>query len=364
MQGIDTAAQKNVDPDSLRDFIARALGAVGLAPQDAAKVGELMVLADLRGADAHGVFRLPQYVKRIGAGGINVDPRISVVREDGNTALVDGDNAMGHLVVSFAADRAVEMARRHGVAWMGIRRGNHAGPGSLYAMRPTASGMIGIYCAIGNANHMAPWGGVERLLSTNPIAIAVPTKRRPLLVLDMATSVVSYGTVKERAKRGQGLEEGWMIDAQGEPLVDSSRAEEGLLLPSGGYKGYGLSLMITVLAGVLNGAAVGREVVDFNHDDVTPTNTGQAIAAIDVSRFSELDAFESNVDALIDELKASRTMPGVDEVRVPGERAHSIFEERSRTGIPLSDKIRNELEGVARELGIEGLQAGSEQLSP
>lgn len=315
-----------------------------------------MVLADLRGADAHGVFRLRQYVQRIQAGGINVDPRIAVVRQAGNTALVDGDNAMGHLVVSFAADRAVEMAQRNGVAWVGIRNGNHAGPGSLYATRPTRSGMIGIYCAIGNANHMAPWGGVERLLSTNPIAIAVPTGSRPLLVLDMATSVVSYGTVKERAKRGEALPEGWMIDPQGEPLTDASRADEGMLLPSGGYKGYGLSLMVTVLAGVLNGAAVGRDVVDFNHDDVTPTNTGQAIAALDVSRFCEPDEFERSVDALIDELKASRTMPGVDEVRMPGERADRIFEERKRTGIPLSPRVRQELKELAASLEVEGLE--------
>jgi L-2-hydroxycarboxylate dehydrogenase (NAD+) len=357
LTSIEAAAKKPIDPESLRAFVARVLGAVGVAEDEATKVARLMVTADLRGADGHGVFRLPQYVRRIRAGGINVRSQIKVVREAEATVLVDGDNAIGHLVVSFAADRAIEMANRGGVAWVGIRRGNHAGPGSLYAMMPLRSDQIGIYVAIGNANHMAPWGGVERLLSTNPIAIAIPCGDRAPLVLDMATSVVSYGTVKRYAKRGEPMPEGWMIDEQGEPLTDASRADEGLLLPAGDYKGYGLSLMITVLTGVLNGAAIGREVVDFNHDDVTPTNTGQAIAAIDVSRFCDVDEFKARVDAFIDELKASRTLPDVEEVRLPGERAHRTLEERSRAGIPLAEPLWGELEELGRTLGIRGLEA-------
>lgn len=344
-----------VDPESLRAFVSRVLHAVGLADEEANKVAGLMVTADLRGADGHGVFRLPQYVRRIRAGGINVRPTIEVVRESGNTALVDGDNAIGHLVVSFAAERAIEMAARAGVGWVGVRGGNHSGPGSLYAMLPLESEQIGIYLAIGNANHMAPWGGVERLLSTNPIAIAIPNEGGPPLVFDMATSVVSYGTVKRYAKQGKPLPEGWMIDERGQPLTDAGRADSGLLLPAGGYKGYGLSLMVTVLAGLLNGAAVGQDVVDFNHDDATPTNTGQAIAALDIARFCDPDAFKAHVAAFTDQLKGSRTLAEVNEIRLPGERAHRTLVERSRSGVPLTERLREELDELAGSLGVRAL---------
>ena len=133
--------------------------------------------------------------------------------------------------------------------------------------------MIGIYLAVGSANHMPPWGGVELLLSTNPIAFAIPAFEEPPIVLDIATSVAAYGKVKTKAQRGEVMPEGWMIDSFGKPLTDPKRAEEGFLLPIGGYKGYGLALGFGLLAGTLNDAAFGRDVIDFNKDDTTPTNT-------------------------------------------------------------------------------------------
>src|SRR6266849_2930316 len=159
---------------ALHGFIARVLESVGLPQRDAHCVAALMAEADARGADGHGVFRLPQYVKRIQSGGINVRPEIRVIREAAASALVDGDNAMGHLVMSRVARIAVEKAQTAGVAWVGARNSNHAGPAMLYARMPLAHDMIGIYIAVGSANHLPPWGGTEMLLSTNPIAIAVP----------------------------------------------------------------------------------------------------------------------------------------------------------------------------------------------
>ena len=171
-----------------------------------------MAEADARGADGHGVFRLPQYIKRILSGGINVTPNIRVIREQTASALVDGDNAMGHLVMSRAAEIAVEKARTAGVAWVGARNSNHAGPAMLYARMPPAHDMIGIYIAVGSANHLPPWGGIDMLLSTNPISIAVPAARHHAIVLDMATTNAAYGKVKIKAQRGEQMPEGWMMD--------------------------------------------------------------------------------------------------------------------------------------------------------
>src|SRR4051795_579500 len=286
---------------AIRLLTEDSLTAAGLPREHAAVCARLMGEADLTGADAHGVFRLPQYVRRLKAGGFNARPDITVTKSAPATALVDGDNGMGHLVMSRAAETAIALARETGVAWVGVRRSNHAGPAGLYAEMPAAQGMIGMYSAVANANHMAVWGGADSLLGTNPLAIGVPSGARPV-VLDMATTVVSYGTVKNYALQGKPMEEGWMVNTvTGEHMTDAKRAAEGLLLPIGGYKGSGLAVMLGLLAGPLNRAAFGADVIDFNADDVSETNTGHFIVALDVARFLPLDDYKAEVDRHIAE---------------------------------------------------------------
>ena len=350
------STDRRFQASELEALVARALTAVGLPRSDAEQVARLMVLADLRGSDGHGIFRLPQYVRRIRAGGVNVRPNIRAVQETVATALVDGDNAMGHLVMQFAAQVAIKKAERVGIGWVGVRQSNHAGPAALYSMMPLERDMIGIYIAVGSANHMPPWGGIELLLSTNPIAFAIPAFEEPPIVLDIATSVTAYGKVKTKAQRGEPMPEGWMIDAFGRPLTDPKRAEEGFLLPIGGYKGYGLALIFGLLAGTLNGAAFGRDVIDFNKDDKTPTNTGQVIVALDIARFSPVEAFKRKVDEVIRDFRNSQRMPGVDHIRIPGEQSHATWLERSAAGVPINDALLHDFQRVATELGVDGLR--------
>ena len=345
-----------VTPAALEDFIVRAFEKVEIAPAHARSIAELMVRADVQGSEGHGVFRLPQYVRRIKGGAVNVRPDIRVVRESAGMALVDGDNGMGHLVMRFATERAIEKAKRSGVAWVGVKWSNHAGPASLYASMPAAHGMIGLYLAVGNANHLPAWGGLDMLLSTNPIAVAVPAGEEPAIVLDMATTVAAYGKVKTKAQRGEIMPEGWMMDRQGRSLTDPKRASEGFLLPIGGYKGYGLALVFGLLAGTLNGAAMGRDVVDFNADDTTPTNTGHSIVAIDVEAFQPLVEFVKSVDALVRDLRNSQRLPGVSEIRLPGDGARAAREDRSVNGIPVAPALGTSLDQLAAELGIDPLR--------
>ena len=339
----------------LERFASEVFERVGLPAADAARVAELMTRADLSGADGHGIFRLPQYVRRIRAGGVNVRPRIRVTRTAPATALVDGDNGMGHLVMAWAAEAAIELAREAGVAWVGVRGSNHAGPAALYATMPLAHDMVGIYTAVGNANHMPAWGGRENILSTNPIAIAIPAQEEPPVVLDMATSVAAYGKVKQYAQRGQTMPEGWMVDAEGRPITDPARAHEGFLLPIGGYKGSGLAIALGLLAGVLNGAAFGRDVIDFNADDRSPTNTGHAIIALDVARFMPVEAFKREVDRHVGNIRGSERLPGVDAIRLPGERRQAHIRERTVRGIPLPAPLVAELDRVAATVGVAPL---------
>jgi LDH2 family malate/lactate/ureidoglycolate dehydrogenase len=341
--------------DPLRDFIGASLRQLGLPDEDALTVASLMAEADLQGSDGHGVIRLPPYARRIRAGGIKLRPEIRVLQERPGMALIDGDNAMGHLVMTRAAELAVAKARTAGVAWVGARMSNHAGPASLYARKVLAHDMIGMYFAVGNANHLPPWGGMDLLLSTNPIAVAVPAGRHTPIVLDMATTVAAYGKVKAKAQRGETMPEGWMIDREGRPLTDPRRAEEGFLLPIGGYKGYGLALVFGLLAGTLNGAAMGKDVIDFNHDDASATNTGQAIVAIDVAAFGDLQAFKDRVDVLVDDFRQSRRMPNVDRIWLPGEQSHSKRVEYNRDGIPISAPLLRGLDQLADDLGVERL---------
>jgi LDH2 family malate/lactate/ureidoglycolate dehydrogenase len=255
----------------------------------------------------------------------------------------------------YATGKAIEKAKAAGLAWIGVRMSNHAGPASLYAAMPAQHDMIGLYLAVGNANHLPPWGGLDMLLSTNPIAVAVPAGEEPPVVLDMATTVAAYGKVKTKAQRGEMMPEGWMMDREGRPLTDPRRAHEGFLLPIGGYKGYGLALVIGILAGTLNGAAMGKDVVDFNADDTSVTNTGHAIVAINIEAFQPVADFKREMDTLIRDIRGSRRLPGVERIRLPGAGSHAARADRTKNGIPLSAPLIASLNDLAAQLKIPPL---------
>ncbi len=321
----DTSDQApRVPAQRLRAFIAAVFVAAGLPDEDAHVLGELIAAADLRGTDTHGVFRMPLYVRRIKAGGINKRPDIKVVEERPATALLDGDNGMGHLVMRRAAELAIEKAKQTGVGWVGARMSNHAGPAALYAMMPLAHDMIGLYFAVGSNNHLPPTGSAEALLGTNPIAVAIPAGKEPAVVMDMAPTVAAFGKVRMKA-------------ALGEPM------------------GYALSLIIGLLAGPLNGAAFGRGIVDFLKHPATATNTGQSILAVSVDAFCPADLFKENVDAAVRTIRQSQRLPGVERVWLPGEQSHTKRLDRLANGIPIPPALRKNLDALAQELGIEAI---------
>src|SRR5271156_7032090 len=345
-----TENDSRVPAERLTAFIARAFVAAGLPDADAETLSQLMVEADLRGSDTHGVIRLPLYVRRIRAGGINVRPDIRVISERPSSALIDGDNGMGHLVMRRAAELAIEKAKATGVGWVGARMSNHAGPAALYVTMPLAHDMIGLYFAVGSSNHLPPWGGSESLLGTNPMAVAVPAGDEPPIVLDMAPTGAAFGKVRLKAQRGEPMPVGWMIDRDGKPLTDPKKADEGYLLPSGDYKGYGLSLIIGILAGALNRAAMGRDVIDFVKETGKATNTGQAIAAISIDTFVPPAEFKRTIDHFIRDIRNSPRLPGVERIWLPGEQSHAKLLERREHGVPMPKALRESLDGVARDL--------------
>jgi L-2-hydroxycarboxylate dehydrogenase (NAD+) len=353
---LQSAKAARVPTTAVTGLIVDALGKVGVPVDDANKIAALMLEADLVGADAHGVFRLPQYSHRLRLGSTNPRPNITVNRTAPATALVDGDNGMGHLVVARAAETAIELARECGVAWVGCRMSGHAGAAGVYAALPLQADMVGLYSAVANANHMPLAGGAEPVLGTNPLAIAIPAGKEPPVVLDIATSIVSYGTIKNHRLQNTPLQADWMIDAKtGDAVTDPHKSAEALLLPMAGHKGAGLALTLGLLAGTLNGALFGRDCVDFNAEPDKVTNTGQFVVALDPACFQPIGQFKAEVDRHIRELRNSKALPG-QSVRLPGDHRAQRRADRQRNGIPLAPELLAQLDKLAADLSIRLLR--------
>ena len=349
-------ATRRFSPTSIEAFLTDVLRGCGLPDADAATVAWGMLEADLTGSDAHGVFRLAGYVRQLKRGVFNPRADIKVLERGPATALIDGDQGLGHIVMSYAARLAIELARASGVGWVGACRSNHAGAGAIYAAIPLAHDMVGIYGAASSVQHMAPWGGSEPLLGTNPIAVAIPTGTEAPIIFDIATSVASNGAIRTHQLEGRPMPEGWVQNRKdGSPITDPSRINEGTYLPMGGYKGVGLSLVIGLLAGPLNRAAFGREISDFAAPPSSKLNVGQFVVALDVARFLPPDVFKAEVDRHIRDLAGSQRLPGVDEIRVPGQGRVARRKEREANGVPIGAALVTQVDEVAKSLGVTPL---------
>ena len=326
--------------------------AVEVLPEHATITARRLLEADLRGRTGHGILRLPQYVPRIEAGGINLRPDIALTRETPVSALVDGDNGLGQVVMTVATETAIAKASEVGLAWVGTVHSNHAGAAGVYTSMVVDSDLIGMYLAVASANVMPPWGGAERLLGTNPISIAVPAGEEDPFLLDIATTVTSHGTIKVMAQRGEQMPEGWVVDREGNPIRDPHRADEGFLMPIGGYKGSGLNLAIGLLAGVLNDAAFGADVIDHRSVSEQAANTGQAIVAVRPDLFRDLDEFEADIDRHLRTLRGSG-QPG--SVHLPGEAAAGLEREQRRDGIEIGEVLLGQLRGLADRFELDPL---------
>lgn len=337
-------------------FCRDALMACGVPQADAELAAKQMIEADLTGFDAHGIVRLGLYVGWLKSGRVNPKAKIKTLRRSPATALVDGDDGIGHLVMTYAMNLAIELAKESGVGWVGARNSNHAGAAGIYPEMALAHGMIGIYAAVSTLNHMAPWGGAEPLLGTNPIAFAIPAGKNPPVVLDIATSVSSFGNIRQHVVSNTPLEPGWVVHSEtGQPILDPHKVAEGVLLPIGGHKGSGLALMIGLLAGVLNGAAFGHDVVDSSKPGSNTTNTGQFVVALDVSRFIAPEAFAAEMDRHLDDLRSSKKLPGFDAIRMPGEDRARRRADRAANGVQIPAGLMKQLDEMASRLSIAPL---------
>ena len=338
-----------VAPDQLRAFSEEVLARCGFPREEAATLADTLVQADLRGVESHGTMRLPMYARRARAGGIRL-PTQPVISETGPaSAAIDGRHGCGQVLALRAMELAVAKAKATGCGVVTVRNSNHFGAAAYYTLYAVRHGCIGI--AMTNASpRLAPTGGAERLLGNNPWSIAAPTGGPFPLVMDMATSVVAVGKIRMRMAKGEPLPPGWARDRDGRPTTDPAAALDGFLEFIGGYKGYALTLMIDVLAGVLSGAEFGpRTKGPFEFD--APSGIGHLLMAIDIQRFMPMDSFLQRIDDLIALMHACRRAPDADEVLVPGELEHRQFVDRSARGIPVVAGVRKDLRRLAEEVG-------------
>ena len=338
--------------DSLRSFCEEIFVSCGMAPEDAFIVADGLVQSNLRGVDSHGVTRVGIYAKRLKMGLVNPRPEVKILRESDATMLVDGDNGMGQVVGVSALELGLDRAKQSGGVYVGVRRSNHYGAGAYYVQRAVARDVAAF--AYSNAPPtMAPWGGVDPYVGTNPYAFGVPAGGHPPIILDMATSIVARGKIILAAERGETIPEGWAIDKQGNQTTDAQEALQGSVLPFGGPKGYGLSLMIDIMAGALTGAGFGPRVNSLYDNFDEPQDVGAFFQLIDIGQFADPAAFKANIDRMIEEIKSSRRAEGTEEIFLPGEIEFRMERERKVSGIPVGAETVAELREVARSCDVD-----------
>ena len=354
----------SVDHMALKSWVTEVFCKLGVPREDADVTADVLVAADLRGIESHGVARLGRYTSRLMKGLISPVANPVIVRETSSTALVDGNNGLGQPVARWAMQLAIDKAREVGSGTVAVRNSNHYGIAGYYAMMALEHDMIGM--SLTNSSPLVvPTGGRKAVIGTNPIAVAIPAGKERPWVLDMATSVVPRGKLEVYARKNKPMPLGWAVDETGQPTTDAQRVLDALtarlgggILPLGGtalfsgYKGYNLSVMVDLLCGVLPGSNWGPKVDEPVDGKLVPSRVGHFFWALRVDAFRPIDEFKQEMDDYIRMLKESPKAEGEDRIWVAGEKEWELQEEYSREGVPLYYKVVETLRGIGQEVGL------------
>lgn len=343
---------------TLKQFVSTVLTKVGVAQADAGIVADVLVAADLRGIESHGVARLESYyVSRIRAGQLEKSPNVTTVRETKTSILVDAGNGLGHPTAKRTMEKVIAKAAEHGAAFGAVRNSNHYGIAGYYAMMGIDHDLIGM-ASTNSVRYGAPTFGRDLMLGTNPLAFAIPTANEPAFVLDFATTTVPKGKLEVYARKGKALNPGWAIDADGVETLDPQTALKGALLPlggfgidNGGHKGYGLGLLVDIFCGVLSGGAFGNDL-PLPSDGPKPGAISHWFAAFRVDGFRDVADFKRDMDKELRDFKDSAKTPGQDRIYVAGEIEYEKTLAHRKNGVPVHVKVWDGLQKMAGELGI------------
>jgi L-2-hydroxycarboxylate dehydrogenase (NAD+) len=349
--------------ETLREFSTRVFLHFGVPEKDAIQAADVLACADLRGIDSHGVARLHSYFDMLSLGRINPKPEIKVLRSTLSTATVDGDNGLGLVVGPQGNQIAMEMAAKSGSGWVSILNTNHFGIAGYYVLKALEHDLIG-WAMTNSTKLVAPLWGAERMLGTNPIAIAFPGKEEPPIVIDMATSAAAYGKIEMARRSGDTIPYGWGIDSQGRVTTNpDDMVTGGALLPlgsdreRGGHKGYALAMMVDILSCVLSGANWGPFAPPFALRQEIPQRTvgkgiGHFFGAMRIDGFINVDTFKCQIDDYIRVFRATKPAPGTNGPLIPGDPERESEQLRRKSGVPLILPVVEELQDISARTGI------------
>lgn len=342
--------ERRIPPAELLGAVAEIFAACGMGSADAALLADTLVRADQRGIHSHGTLRVSDYVAKLTTGGVDPRGRPSIASANGAALVVDGGNAMGQIGADFAMRAAIDRAAELNVAAAALRNSNHCGAMDYWAALALPHGMIGI--AMTNAlPTMAPWGGTEKIVGINPLAVAIPGGAEPPIVLDIAFGATAHGKIRVYHQKGHPIPEGWAFDAEGHPTTDAAAALDGLIQPIGGHKGVGLGIVMGMLSTLLSGAAYGTELGNMI-DGPRAGADGQFFIAINVAGFQPLDAFKARADKVSRQIRESRRRAGVERLYPPGLLEHEFERRYAAEGIPLNDVTIEGIRAAGRQVGI------------
>lgn len=340
-----------IAPAPLLAFASAAYARAGMPEADARLAADTLVQADLWGHQSHGVMRLSWYLARLEAGVCDPVARPERIVDAGAIAVIDGHDGMGQVLTARAMEEAITRAKVHGIGAVALRRSNHFGTAMYFTLMAARAGCVG-FLATNASPAMAPWGGRKKTVGNNPWSWAAPAGRHAPLVLDIANTAVARGKIYLARQKGLRIPEGWALSADGLPTTDPSAAIDGLIQPMAGHKGYAISVVMDMLAGVLSGSAFGAGV-HGPYQAKERSGAGQFIIVIDIAKLQPLDAFEARMERLIAGLKTAPLAPGFTEILYPGE-----FEARNEAthraeGLVLPEDTLADLERIARRMGLE-----------
>ncbi|MGW9349138.1 Ldh family oxidoreductase [Nocardiopsis flavescens] len=332
------------------EFGERVLCALGVPRADAHLLSDSLVKAELWGHSSHGMLRLPWYTARLRSGAMTAVTAPEPVSDTGTVLVLDGRNGIGQVLTARAVEEGVARARRHGISGVAVRNSNHFGTAAYFTRRAAEQGCVALL-ATNASPAMAPWGGREKTVGTNPWSLAAPAGERGVAVMDIANTAVARGKIYLADERGEAIPEGWAADARGRPTTDPREAVHGLILPMGGHKGYVISFMFDVLAGVLTGSSFGGSVVG-PYAPEGESGCGHLLLTIDVAAMADPRDFGHRVEALIEETKAVPLAADATEILYPGELEDRNERRRLREGIPVADQTWESLARLAQETSV------------
>lgn len=337
---------------TIRSFCVAVWEQAGLSHENAEVCTDTLLAADLRGVRTHGVTHMKDYCTRLSMGTLTNGDDITFVQNAPATLLVDAKYAVGAVAGNRVMDRCIEEAKKSGACFAAVHNGCHYGLGAYYPMKAAGQNMIGISFT-NTSPIVAPFGGADPLIGTNPVSIAMPAGRYPDLVVDMATSIVAKGKISLALKEGKTIPEGWALDKNGAATTDPAAADVGALLPFGGHKGYGIGLVVSLLSFALSGADMDVNLPKFFDRPELLSNGGYFMGAINIEKYCPIEAFKARVDALFDILKASRPAEGSKGVLIPGEIESALTERSQREGIDLSDATLRDFKAMSETFGVK-----------